>query len=388
MNIRHLATKGFDSNIEITKSVVFTGAPITITSSSVAKTAHLETVEFSKQLPESVSITPSLMAGRVDMQESPIGTIVMYKDDVLPLSRLFDYKVSEGDFVSQVLPLGTPFSAIFKGDVVQDFLIDNARTMFPHINPNTGVADIDVDAYYTPYISLVTLTGCITPQKVGDNVYFNPNGVVSIAEFLDGLNAINYGCNANNCRKKTLDNISDDKDYFNEGYQKCLRGISSPFFNLYTRYELTQPLTRLELAYITVICWTQFIEKYNNLFGSAYYLGVNFDWESPADILQMFEDGFDYKVSKVTIDKDYDVVSLNIKDYASDRSMSEYKEDLQTGVSPIPLPALMSMLELHVLDIFRFEDGRLDPMKEVSRGELCYFLVKLAQTFTTKYFNN
>ena len=91
--------------------------------------------------------------------------------------------------------------------------------------------------------------------------YFNPDGTVSVAEFLDGLNAIKFGCISNISRKKTLDRISDENDYFNDGYQDCVRGISSPFFNLYTRKELLEPITRIELAYITVICWNQFLEK-------------------------------------------------------------------------------------------------------------------------------
>ena len=44
------------------------------------------------------------------------------------------------------------------------------------------------------------------------------------------LNAIR---NANRVRKKALDNLSNEEDYFNEGYNSCLAGISSPFFNLY-----------------------------------------------------------------------------------------------------------------------------------------------------------
>jgi hypothetical protein len=65
--------------------------------------------------------------------------------------------------------------------------------------------------------------------------------------------------------------------------------------------------------------------------------------------------------------------------------MTEYLEDLKNGVSPIPLPMYMSMLELHILDLFKYENNRLDPLKEVSRGELSYFLSKLAKLFPTKY---
>lgn len=146
-----------------------------------------------------------------------------------------------------------------------------------------------------------------------------------------------------------------------------------------------KPITRLELAYITVICWSQFIDKFNNLYGGSFYLGINFDWELPSDILSGYKDGFDYKVSKISIDEEYDIVSLDVKDYKSDRTMEEYKEDMQSGVSAIPMPMFMSMLELGILDLFNYEDNNLNPLKEVSRGELCYFLTKLAKLFPTRY---
>ena len=88
------------------------------------------------------------------------------------------------------------------------------------------------------------------------------------------------------------------------------------------------------------------------------------------------------------MDKDYDVISLNIKDYKSDRAMSEYKEDLLRGISPIPLPMFMSLIELDLLNLFYYESRCLDPLKEVSRGELCYFLNNLAKLFPMKYINN
>ena len=379
MHIRHLVTKGFGSDLDIRKSVVYSGTPLTISSTHTEPAVKEETIEFNKQYPPEINTIQSLEKGKDEIIESPIGYIVSHNDNILPLSQVVDY--SE-------IPEGASFEAVFEDVVIQDFMRNTACTLFPNINPQTGQSDIDKGAYYTPYIPLVTLTGCIPPQKDETKAYFNPNGVVTVAEFLDGLNAIKYGSNANNSRKKTLDNISTEEDYFNEGYQSCLRSLSSPFFNLYTRKELTQPITRLELAYITVICWTQFIEKFNNLYGGVYYLGINFDWEAPAEILADFVDGFDYKVSKISIDSEYSVTSLNIKDYCSDRSMEEYKQDIKSGVSPIALPAFMSLVELGVLGLFKYEDNRLDPMKEVSRGEFCYFLSKLACMFPTKYFNN
>lgn len=390
MNICHLATKGFDEDIIIRRSIVYNGTPIVVGKTYTEKSegANEETIEFNKSMPDSVNSIQSLEVGKKAVIDSPIGDIVQRKGNILPLSSIYDYKIAPNDTLGQVLPVGTSFEFLFEDSNVQDYMRDVAVKMFPNLNPNTSRADVQRDMFYTPYIPLVALTGCIPPQIQDDKAYFNPNGVVTIAEFLDGLNSIKYGCNANNTRKKTLDNISTELDYFNEGYQSCVKSISSPFFNMYTREELTQPITRLELAYLTVICWTPFIEKFNRLYGGSFYLGISFDWEVPAEILSYYRDGFDYKVSKISIDENYDVVSLDVKDYKSDRSMEEYKEDIQSGVSAIPMPMFMSLLELGAMDLFHYEDDLLNPLQEVSRGEFCYFLARLAKLFPTKYINN
>ena len=386
MNICHLVTKGFDGDMTVRRSITYNGTPLTVgVTHTLSNDVKEETVEFNKSLPDEVNAVKSLNDGKQELIDSPIGSIINSNGNILPLSSIYDYHVTPSDPLSAALPVGADFDTLAEDKTTKEFLRDVAEQLFPHINPNTQASDISRDAYYTPYIPLVALTGCIPPQIKDGDAYFNPLGVVTVAEFLDALNSIKYGCNANNHRKKTLDNISVDTDYFNEGYQSCIRGISSPFFNLYTREELMKPITRLELAYITVICWSQFIDKFNNLYGGSFYLGINFDWELPSDILSGYKDGFDYKVSKISIDEEYDIVSLDVKDYKSDRTMEEYKEDMQSGVSAIPMPMFMSMLELGILDLFNYEDNNLNPLKEVSRGELCYFLTKLAKLFPTRY---
>lgn len=391
MNIRHLMVKGFDSGVSISKTVVYEGVPLAIRvdQHSEFKPTAEETIEFNRSYPVEINTVQSLENGKRKLLSSPIGRIVASAEgDILSLSKVYDYKVVNDDVLSKVLPEGATFGMLVESEFLTQYFNDIAKEMFPEKNPLTCEDDIDTTRYYTKYIPLVSMSGCIPPQMTEDGkAYFNPEGTVTVAEFLDGLNSINYGSNANNRRKKTLDNISNETDYFNEGYQECLRGISSPFFNLYTRLDLLEPITRIEMAYITVICWRRFIEKFNNLYGGTYYLGVNFDWENPSDLLSKFKDGFDYKVSRIRLDSEYDILSLDLKDYRSDRTMSEYKENLRCGISPIPLPMFMSLIEIGILDLFMFEDGNLNPLREVSRGEFCYFLAKLAELFPSKYFN-
>lgn len=391
MNLRHLVTKGFDSDISIRRSIVYPGTQLQIGithkgSSDRSPQMREEPVQFNKAMPESVNLAENLRVGKEMLLDSPLGDVVSDgKGELLPLSSLYDFKVEYGSEMSAFLPTGTTFNALVDGVATQVHLREVAREMFPLNDPRTGDRDMPPGSFYEPYVPLVMLTGCMTPQLVDGEAFFNPNGTVTVAEFLDGLNAIKHGCNANNSRRKTLDNISTEADYFNEGYNSALRGISSPFFNLYTRAELVTPITRLELAYITVICWSQFMNKYNNLYGGSFYLGVTFDWEAPNEVLSRYADGYDYKVSRISVDDELDVTSLNVKDYRSDRSMEEYRADMLRGVVPIPMPMFMSMLELGVLDLFMYEDDRLDPLKEVSRGELCYFLASAAKHFPIRY---
>lgn len=391
MNIKHLATKGFTTDVVIKRSIVYEDAPLAVQLKDDNERKKEEIVVFDKPI-GGVSVdevdtkAPNFKKVQEQLKESPIGDIIYDNQGVaFPLSAIFDYRVGSQDSLSEYIPVGSPFDIIFNDENVQGLLRGSAKKMFPEVNPNTQEDDIDEDSFYTPYIPLAVITNCIPSQRLDGKVYFNPNGTLSIAEFLDGLNSIKYYANANNTRHKSLDNISTEADYFNEGYQSCLRGISSPLFNLYTRKELLEPITRMELAYITVLCWNRYLEKYNSVYGGNYYLGISFDWGSPLEVLSKYTDGFDYKVSKVCLDDEYDVISLNIKDYSSDRSMSEYKEDLKKGVSPIPMPVFMSMLELGVVDFFHYEDDELNPMKEVTRGEWAYFLTKLSCAFPTKY---
>lgn len=259
-----------------------------------------------------------------------------------------------------------------------------ASEMFGNTNPLTGGIDVYKTDKNAGYYALVTLTGTLPPQSdENGKVYFNPKGIVTVAEFLDSLSAVENGSNFKEGRRKSLDNVSYETDYFNKGYQSCLKRFSSPFYNLYTRAELLKPITRLELAYIFVICWEGFQKRFGGIRLGKYTLGYNIDWNNYNQYLADFEDGFDYQVSKVyksSEDTDSNIISTNIKDYMQG-SVSNLKEDILKGVSSIPFPMFMSMLEINHLGIFEFENMRLDPIREVSRGELAYFLVRLSSIF-------
>ncbi len=366
MDIRHTIVKSFDGDVETRKYVLAENIPFPLLYLDGEKETSVSNVVVNTNEEGSVEVHDRVQQGKIKTLEA-LGE----KDKLgaLPLSQMFDYKPELGKEL--------------------DRLTEIALEMYPATNPNTGVADVPANYTYAKYIPLVISTGAMTSQKLGDTEYFNPEGTVSIAEFLDGLNAINYGCNANNKRKKTLDNISNVSDYFNEGYQAVCRGFSSPMFNLYLRSELVKPITRVELAYLTVICWERFIQHFTCRYGGVYYLGVNFDWENPYEYTSRYSDLANVNISQIILDAENDVTSLNIQDYkGKDRNMTEYKKALEEGVSPLPMPLAMSMIELGVLGLFPFTHGELCPMKEVSRGEFACFLTRLAEIFPSKYINN
>ena len=338
MNIRHLATKNINGDVLYTKDVVAPGGTVIGHKSKLTRA-------------DSIKIDDSNLI--LKQASDKLASFLFNEDEPNTLNELLTSELN--DYIEE------------NNEAMQDI----ACKMFDDVSRNRS---------YTPYVPVVISSGCMVSQMQDNKPVFNEEGTVSLADFLDGLNSIYLGANSNLSRRISLDNVSTAEDYFNEGYQACIRGISSPFFNLYKRKELLEPITRLELAYITVLCWDQFLSKFNNLYGGKYYLGISFDWEAPSRILSLFRDGYDYKVSQAIVNAEYDAASLNIKDYKpTELSMTEYKIGLKDGQYAIPMPMFMSLLELSELGVFNFPLDRLDPLKEVSRGEFCYFIYQLAR---------
>lgn len=387
MNIRHLATKYNDGSIDYSKSVIIDGSPVIIPTlyNSIDSGFGNETYKL-KYLEEN----KVLKSCKNRLLQSPLGGILLgngtfsgesntSNKDIISLSRLFDFTVDTED---SGLPKGISFMDIISDENVSGVLIDCAKQMFSGKNPNTNDDDVDEYMYYTKYIPLVIYTGSLLPQIKNNEYYFNPNGVVTLAEFLDGLNSIKYGISANIERKQALDNISTEEDYFNTGYNSCCWGISSPFFYLYRREELLRPITLIEMAYIVVMCWEPFLDKFNSPSTNIYDLGFTFNWLNSGSVLSQFNDKDNYKLSSISNDN---VISLDIKDYKSDLTMESYIDLLVKGKKAIPLPMFMSLVELYNIGFLNKEMHSLSPLKELSRGDFCYFLVMLANTFKLNY---
>lgn len=396
MHYRYLVSKGFDNGV-VTKTSMRNGRPIY--SAILSRYSKLDEEEYSitpmQGVPDSIALSESIKTAKTFFESDDVLKLLTFSIDgssTIPLSQQFDFVFGKS-FNSYDLNKVAKESC-YEGCTLWDIINDDeyierlnecAVNMFPYKSPITGGKDVKSDTYYSHLIPIVCMSGCVLPQTDEDgHQYFNPEGSISVAEFLDSLNAIKYGSNSELNRKKSLDCVSTEDDYFNMGYNSCLSGFSSPFYRLYSRAELIKPITRLELAYITVLCWSDFVNKFEHVHSGRYDLGINIDWEHPSYYLNKFSDGFDYKIVKKVTPDEYKVISLNLRDYI-DTSISDLKEQIKSGQRGIPLPMFMSLLELDALDLFYFEGKRLEPMKEVSRGELTYFITKLAKEFTMKF---
>lgn len=328
-----------------------------------------------------------------------IGTS-MDGSSVIPLSQQFDFKVGTSFNTNKnnkealkYATKGTTFWEILEDSDVENELIEEAVARFPGINPLTNEPDIDRTAYYTKFIPLVVNSGLIPPQKSLDGTeYFNPNGVVSVAEFFYMLNSIKYGSSGYENGKTSVDGVVTNKDYFSEGYNSIVNSPASPLYHLYTRKELTEAITRAELAYITVVGWRDFRGR-KKLHGGRFSTGLRVNWDTPARYIGKFKDGKNLKVSKKVVDivdlseNDSDLQEIDLKSWFNPLGIKfkAYLENVKQGRSALPLPMLMSMIELDVLDLFYYEGSTLSPLRQVSRGEMTYFLTKLAKTFPMEF---
>lgn len=253
-----------------------------------------------------------------------------------------------------------------------------AKEMFPDINPRTNRPDVDGSEFYIDSIPYSVIKGIVTPQSDENGLeVFNGEGTITIAEILDGLNHImtseKEGSSeeaSSDYHKKSLDNISDVSDYFNEGYNRVCRSHGSVFYNLYERGELFRPVTRLEFAYILVVC----SGILGGIFSTKYPMGVSFNWLRPGVYASQFTDWHKYNVSLISRDGS---LCHNVKDYKGNRSMTDMLMDIKSGKSAIPLPMFMSMVELGTQGLFFYSDYALEPLKQVSRGEASFCLTQI-----------
>lgn len=383
MRKRHLVSKTFEQGV-VTQAVIYKG--MTLSRGILNR--------YGDAVQESV---PTIFLKNVPTQISLNCDIVSAKGFFEGNDKLSALVLTEGDCgfrnLSEQCRGGVLSDMIDSDDSLRKSLSDLSVSMFHKVNPKTGAEDVKHSDVFAPYIPFVVVSGALPPQlDFSSSTYFNPKGTVDVARALDSLNAISEGFASNKCRKLSIDYVSNDSDFFNEGYNKCLDTVASPFFRLFSRSELLTPITMAELCYLIVVCFRPFREVYGSVNGysdvNKNNMGIALDWEHPKKILreyrQKFSDLSDYVVTRCSIEtytKDDEVKSvldINIKSYLNGRTMTDFRSDLLSGKSALPLPYLMSMLELINAGILNVSGKELAPLREVSRGEFSQILVSLA----------
>lgn len=336
-------------------------------------------------------------ARRTLFSRQPILRHIMTTADgkTVPLSQQFSFVEGESfsDYEKNSTAREHGYAGVtlwdeFHDEETSQGIVSAVKTIYNQVNPQTGRADIDTKSALTPYIGLVTFADAMSPQYDDTGkAYFNPDGVVSVGDFLNSLSAIKVG-EGEGSTALSLDGMSDVGDYYNVGYNMCLETLGSPFYRLYSRADMSTPITRAELAYILVVCWSDFTDKYDTVYSGRFHVGVNLNWDNPSRYVGKFKDGRSYKVYKKCHATDVGkITAIDLNFYkGEDVNMTSFRQQIKSGEKGIPLPMFMSLLEIDALDIFPFFDNvSLEPMKEVSRGELAYILVKLSKLFSIPF---
>ena len=290
-------------------------------------------------------------------------------------SKLSNMPIAETEVMEVLKEIGYKkhsLSEVLQSSIDEETLLDVAKKLFG--KPLRGKVDINGEEFYANYVLQTVMTDTLSMQWDGSDSYFNGEGTVSLCEVLAALGSV---C-GKHIKGTSYDNISTEKDFFNEGYNACCWGFSSPFFVFFTRPELKRPITRLELAYLVVIC-AQLIPIYTET-GS---LGRTFQWLHPLEYLTAFSDYQDYQISLVSKN---DVISIDVKDYLDKNAentgkitMEEFINGIGTGKYNVPMPMLMPLIELITQGKYKIEGEELAPLRQVSRGELCYMCCKIAE---------
>ena len=303
-------------------------------------------------------------------------------DDLNTLYKVFlEAKKNEGLLISIAHNDKVKLLDILRMSPIKEDMQEVISNTFVETNPYTGLKDTQINAFYSVYVPLIFFCKVIPPQLEDNKLYFNAEGSITIAEVLDSINAIFYEYNSFKNRKTTLDGVSIETDFFNAGYNLLLDSYTNPFYNLYSRYELLRPITRVELAYILVCCLSIYKQLFGGLVCEDYTLGNSFNWLQAEEIQSNYEDGFSYELE---LKYDESSFSIDLKDYKGSKFLTDFLEEIKRGTSKLPIPLYMSLLEIGEQDLFYFQDFKLEPLNEVTRGELCYTLIKLCNYIIEK----
>lgn len=191
----------------------------------------------------------------------------------------------------------------------------------------------------------------ITPQyDRSGNIFINPNGAVSRSETISSLST---GIE----RVDSVDDVSEENDYYNVGYNDLVDSKDSNFYNVYSRQDLSSNIRRFELAYML------FSHK-----GYTFKDEVNFQTD--------FTDLYGYEDIKRTpiVFMNNNGVGLLPRD---DQSIDDYIQRTLKGNERLSVEILVLTSKLMSLVSSDIDMTCLYPLKGLSRIEFVYIMDKI-----------
>ena len=276
----------------------------------------------------------------------------------------------------------TDLLSVLDSEHITEELKGVTKIVFPRKNKETGLKDAPLNAYYSVYIPLALYCRLIVPQLDSQNrLYFNATGTVTVAEFFDSFNALFEGYNSDINKHTSLDNISFEDDYFNQGYNRIVSNFDNPIYKLYSRAEFVRPITRVEVAYILLFGLNLLDNINDSYINSDYNVGYSFDWL--ADTQQFLSAYEDCENLQVCVKQEKDRNPFDIKTYLGESTLYEYLDQVKQGHKYIALPLITSLLEMCNSDIM-YALTDLRPLEELSRGELVYIMFNVSNVLYSK----
>ena len=299
-------------------------------------------------------------------------------DDFNTIWGLFESASENQGLMKTLNKYSTNLLSVLNAKGVKEELKQVTSAVFPLQDKETGLKDAPLNAYYSPYIALALYCKLLPPQ-IDDKyrLWFNPRGSVTVGEFFDSLNAIYKGYNANENRHTSLDNVSYDTDYFNEGYNRVVTTFANPIYALYGRKDFLRPITRLEVAYILFFGLHLLSTETNYIDNDK--IGITYDWlNETEDILHTEEENKELKVSVLK-----DGSLFDFKSYLQDDFVEDYIKAVRQGTSYVALPLIASLIELGISGVM-YNDDTLNPLDDLSRGELVYIMFNVTNILYSK----
>lgn len=274
---------------------------------------------------------------------------------------------------------------------IQGQLNEAVKRSFPYTNPSTGKPDFTGNEWYAKYVGVGVASGMIGGRVHNNKLYFDGTAEVTRAEYIKMLNFCVTGVHdeiGGEFDKASIDGVASKSDWYRLAYNQFVTSPVSTLYKLYTKEELSKPITRAEMAYITV-SWTHW-RSIEAGFTSKFKTGHYADWNNPDLYKNIFSD-MNYQLDKSyitsVVEDESGVagqdtrISTRLRDYLKGRTMSKVISDAVSRKKPLPLPLYMSIFELNKSGVLKgFGNKQVGALKTLTRAEALTIVFNISKT--------